>query len=129
MTYPFFSGPQTGLCAFFLAHRCGSNRAARCALVLLASTASALAAEPADLALGRHLAGECTPCHANTSSSAIPSIAGRSTAWMIVSLNAMASGKRTDGEPANPAMVSVAQSLDDAQKTALAAYFASLPGP
>jgi mono/diheme cytochrome c family protein len=62
------------------------------------------------LSLGRHLAAECTACHG--------------AALLIGLLDIYASGVIPDGRPANAAMVSVAQSLDPAQRAAVAAYFA-----
>jgi cytochrome c553 len=74
------------------------------------------------MALGRHLAQECASCH-GAGSSAIPPLAGRDAESLVQALEAYRRGERT-----NPAMVSVAQSLDDEQIRALALFFASLEG-
>lgn len=78
------------------------------------------------LALGRHLAQECTTCHRpdGMSTIGIPSIVGRDPKDFIEALRMYRTGQRT-----NPTMVSVAQSLNDEQMEALARYFASLPKP
>lgn len=98
-------------------------------LVALASVGGsgggATAADTKLLAYGRHLSGECSACHRTDGvDNGIPSI----TAWdpeaFIATLIFYRNGERT-----NPAMVSVAQSLDDEQYKALAAYYGSLPKP
>ena len=72
---------------------------------------------------GRHLSGECSACHrADGSNSSIPSITGWDPETFAATLNLYRSGTRQ-----NPTMASVAQSLDDQQIKALAAFFASLP--
>jgi cytochrome c553 len=77
------------------------------------------------LSLGRHLAAECTACHgAALPGGAIPKLEGRPKDELIGLLDIYASGVIPDGRPANAAMVSVAQSLDPAQRAAVAAYFA-----
>lgn len=103
-----------------------STRNARISAAALAISGAigAVAAEddPA-IAYGKHLAGECTSCHRlEASSGAIPSITGRPTQEFIELLLSYREGRRT-----NAVMVSVAQSLDDKQMAALAAYFGSLP--
>lgn len=99
---------------------------ASCAIAALALVVIAAGAARADeqrtLAYGRHLAQECTSCHKlDGTSSAIPSIIGRPVDEFTAALKSFQAGART-----NPAMVSVAQSLDDEQIKALAVYFASL---
>jgi cytochrome c553 len=75
------------------------------------------------IAYGRHLSGECATCHRPGSASVgIPSITGRDVQELIAAIGLYRSGERK-----NPAMVSVAQSLDDEQIKALATYFATLP--
>ena len=77
------------------------------------------------LSLGRHLAGECTACHRiDGVENGIPSITG----WPAAHFEATMEFYRTGARP-NPVMVSVAQSLDEAQTRALAAYYGSLPKP
>jgi cytochrome c553 len=79
--------------------------------------------DPAALALGRHLADECSSCHRQGSASAaIPAISGRPAEEIAGLLEDYRSGRRT-----NPAMASVAQSLNDAEIEALAGYLATLP--
>lgn len=92
-------------------------------LVLLCACAGNVAADdPKALAYGRHLAQECTSCHKlDGSDSGIPSIIGRPAEEITAMMEAFQSGART-----NPAMVSVAQSLDGDQVRALAIYLASL---
>lgn len=89
------------------------------------------AADGAQLRYGRHLASECTSCHAaggkgsdggKVSDGAIPALAGRPAAEIGALLADYREGRKT-----NPVMVSVAQSLDPEQTAAVAAYFASLP--
>jgi cytochrome c553 len=76
-------------------------------------------------ALGQHLAQECTPCHRlDGQVSGIPSITGLAPDYFIETMSFYKNGQRN-----NPAMVSVAQSLDDRQIKALALYFAALPQP
>lgn len=77
------------------------------------------------LSLGRHLAQECTSCHRlDGVDNGIPSIVGGDAAHFAETL-----GYYRDGRRNNPAMVSVAQSLDEEQIKALALYFSSLPKP
>lgn len=117
MTYRSFAFRQIHLCAF----ACGW------AAVLAIMVASpARAEEPANFALGRHLAQECNACHRG-SGTAIPPIAGRRETELFALLKAYAAGTLPNGLPANMAMVSVAQSLDEMQMAAVAGYFATLP--
>lgn len=74
---------------------------------------------------GKHLSAECTACHRlDGADVGIPSIVGRPAGELVAALKAYKEGQRT-----NPAMASVAQSLDEAQMEALAAYLGSLPKP
>jgi cytochrome c553 len=76
-------------------------------------------------ALGRQLAQECTPCHRLDGVDAgIPPIVGLDPGYFVETMSFYKTGQRN-----NPAMVSVAQSLDDRQIKALALYFAALPKP
>lgn len=76
-------------------------------------------------AYGKHLAAECTACHRlDGVNVGIPSIVGWPAADLVRALKTFKDGNRT-----NPAMISVAQSLDEEQMEALAAYFGSLPKP
>jgi cytochrome c553 len=71
---------------------------------------------------GRHLARECTGCHHGTNGDgAIPTLNGRPAKEIVELLQAYREGRKT-----NPVMVSVANSLDDEQSAAVAAYFSSL---
>ena len=71
---------------------------------------------------GEYLAGECTTCHRiDGAESEIPSITGWDTDTFTETLGYYKSGLRK-----NPAMESVAKSLDDEQVKALAAYFGSI---
>lgn len=77
------------------------------------------------IAYGRHLAAECTSCHrSDTTEGAIPVLAGRPAAEIAGLLQDFRDGHKT-----NAVMVSVAQSLDEEETAAVAAYFASLPSP
>jgi cytochrome c553 len=74
---------------------------------------------------GRHLSSECTSCHRlDGVDNGIPSIIGMDAGEFVQTM-----GWYKDGSRPNPAMRSVAGSLDDQQTAALAAYFASLPKP
>lgn len=76
-------------------------------------------------AYGKHLAQECTGCHRiDGIDNGIPSIVGWKADVFVATLKFYQSGART-----NPAMVSVANSLNEKQLEALATYFASLPKP
>jgi cytochrome c553 len=77
-------------------------------------------------AYGRHLSAECSACHrVDGIDNGIPAITG----WPAQEF-AMTLRFYKDGARQNAAMISVAQSLDDAQIEALAAYYGSLPkGP
>jgi cytochrome c553 len=87
-------------------------------------------AQDAQMSFGRHLAQECTGCHASTQpGAAIPAIAGLNVPTFTARIKAYQSGRLADGKAANPAMVSVAQSLGDKEIAALAHYFAALPPP
>jgi cytochrome c553 len=76
------------------------------------------------MALGRHLAQECVTCHkpGGTGGANIPPIAGLEVDYFVKTMGFYRTGARN-----NPAMVSVALSLDDEQVKALAIYFASQP--
>jgi len=91
----------------------------------LAGVAFATAARSDDAKLrsyGEHLSSECTTCHrVDGTDNGIPSIVGWPAEDFIFTLKAYQDGGRT-----NPAMVSVAQSLDENQMQALAAFFGSL---
>lgn len=90
-----------------------------------ASSERAAANDAKLLAYGRHLSGECSACHRiDGVDNGIPSITGWDPEEFVATLGFYRKGDRT-----NPAMVSVAQSLDDAQIEALAAYYGSLPNP
>ncbi len=75
------------------------------------------------IAYGRHLSGECSACHRiDGTDNGIPSITGWDPQTFVTTLNFYRNGGR-----GNPAMISVAESLDDDQMKALAAYYGSLP--
>jgi cytochrome c553 len=107
-----------------------AERTAMIALTLVAymMTATLVPVQANDartIALGRHLAQECTTCHRiDGADNGIPSIVGQDPDYFAETFGYYRSGART-----NPVMMSVAQSLDDAQVKALAAYYASLPKP
>lgn len=98
-----------------------------CAAILLQCLGSiASAADEAKLkAYGEHLARECTTCHRiDGTDNGIPSIVGWDEDQFTTTLRFYQQGLR-----GNPAMVSVAKSLDEEQLRALAAYFASIKPP
>jgi cytochrome c553 len=89
--------------------------------LILAGSVVALTAKT--VAYGRHLSGECSACHrVDGAENGIPSITGWKPDEFVATLVFYRNGERN-----NPAMVSVAQSLDDEQMAALAAYFGTLP--
>lgn len=92
--------------------------------VLGVPIAQALAVDDAKLlAYGKHLSSECSACHRiDGVDNGIPSITG----WVPTDFIATIGFFKSGGRP-NPAMISVAQSLDDDQVKALAAYYGSLP--
>lgn len=93
-------------------------------LITLTGSTQTMASEKL-MAYGQHLSQECTSCHRiDGADSGIPSIIGLDADTFIKTLGYYRSGART-----NPAMVSVAQSLDEEQIKALALYFASLTQP
>jgi cytochrome c553 len=88
--------------------------------LMLAGSVAALTAKT--VAYGRHLSGECSACHrVDGADNGIPSITGWRPEEFVATLVFYRNGERN-----NPAMVSVAQSLDDDQMAALAAYYGSL---
>ena len=104
--------------------RAGGFRVAAGALgLMLAGPASASDAKK--FAYGRHLSGECSACHRiDGTDNGIPSITGWDPEEFVATMIFYRNGERN-----NPAMVSVAQSLEDDQMAALAAYYGSLPKP
>jgi cytochrome c553 len=77
---------------------------------------------PKTLAYGAHLAQECTGCHRRDGTdNGIVSIIGMKADVFIETFKYYQTGART-----NQVMVSVAQSLDEAQIEALATFYASL---
>lgn len=96
------------------------------ALGMLGAGAAAVpaAADPKLLAYGRHLAQECTTCHNREGADkGIPGIIGMPVKSFVETMGYYKVGSRT-----NPVMMSVAQSLEDDQIEALAAYFATATG-
>ncbi|MBV1694444.1 MAG: c-type cytochrome [Hyphomicrobiales bacterium] len=92
---------------------------------LIAASPVWAADDPKVIAYGQHLAGECTSCHRiDGTDNGIPSIIG----WDRSEFTATMAFYR-DGQRKNPAMQSVAQSLDDEQIAALAAYFGGIEKP
>ena len=90
-----------------------------------AGTAAAQTGDAKLIRYGEHLSQECTSCHRRDGvDNGIPSIFGLKTSEFSELMGYYQSGARP-----NPAMVSVAKSLDDGQIMALAAYFATLPKP
>ena len=76
-------------------------------------------------AFGQHLSGECTACHrVDGVDNGVPSITGWSKDDFVATLKFYSSGARE-----NPVMKSVAESLDEEQVAALAAYYGSLERP
>ena len=101
----------------------GMRVALLAATAMLAAASQGAAADEKQLAYGRHLSQECTSCHSRDGlDKGIPSITGLDVEYFTSTMRFYQNGSRT-----NPAMVSVAQSLDDDQLKALAAFFTSLP--
>lgn len=76
-----------------------------------------------DAAAGKTLAKNCAACHGETgiaSNPAWPSIAGQQAGYLVNALKAFRAGLRKD-----PTMAGVARSLNDADITNLAAYYAA----
>lgn len=99
-------------------------RIAGAVLASALATNLAIAGQPdTSLALGRHLAEECATCHKlDGGTEAIPSITGRGVDDVVKVI-----GHYRDGSRTNPVMVSVAQSLSEAEIAAVAHYLATLP--
>lgn len=90
-----------------------------------ASAAEANTTDAKLVSYGRHLAGECSACHrVDGVDNGIPSITGWDPEEFVATLIFYRNGERP-----NPAMVSVAQSMDEPEYKALAAYYGSLPKP
>ena len=89
-----------------------------------ASTTRTIASDDAKvLAYGKHLSAECSGCHrVDGVDNGIPSITGWVPGDFIATLDFFKNGSRP-----NPAMISVARSLDEEQVKALATYYGSLP--
>lgn len=101
----------------------GSVRLAAGALGLMMAAPAAAANDAKKLAFGRHLSGECSACHRiDGTDNGIPSITGWDPEEFVATMIFYRNGERT-----NPAMVSVAQSLQENEYEALAAYYGSLP--
>jgi cytochrome c553 len=95
------------------------------AAVGAAFVTAARADEAKRVAYGKHLSGECSACHRiDGIDNGIPSITG----WPVDDFVATVEFYRNGARP-NPAMISVAQSLDEDQIKALAAYYGTLPKP
>lgn len=95
------------------------------AVAALLLAAAAGADEAKQLAYGKHLASECSGCHrVDGTDNGISSITGWPAATFVETMDYYRTGARP-----NQVMVSVVQSLDDAQIKALAVYYGSLPKP
>ena len=93
------------------------------ALVAVPAPQTVAADDAKVLAYGKHLSAECSGCHrVDGVDNGIPSITG----WVPVDFIATIDFFK-DGSRPNPAMISVARSLDDEQVKALATYYGSLP--
>jgi cytochrome c553 len=105
--------------------RPGGLRLAAGALGLMLAGPAA-ASDAKKIAYGRHLSGECSACHRiDGVDNGIPSITGWDPEEFVATMIFYRNGERN-----NPAMVSVAQSLQEGEYEALAAYYGSLPkGP
>lgn len=92
------------------------------AFALLGTLASARADTAKLVRYGEHLSQECTACHRRDGvDNGIPSILGMKAEDFVETIKYYQTGARD-----NPAMVSVAKSLDDDQVKALAAFFETL---
>lgn len=93
------------------------------AMIGLALAHTVHANEEKDMALGRHLSRECSSCHRiDGVDNGIPSITGLDTEFFLETMEFYRNAARP-----NQAMISVAQSLSDAELRALALYYGSLP--
>jgi cytochrome c553 len=108
----------------FAKHICFFSLGAALIFAGLVSTCGA--ADDAKLkAYGEHLSRECTTCHRlDGTDNGIPSIVGWDEDQFTITLKFYQQGLRD-----NPAMISVAKSLDEEQLRALAVYFASIKPP
>ena len=107
--------------------RRGLGRAALIAGLIASAGMSAAACADAgkQRAYGQHLSSECSACHRiDGIDNGIPSITG----WPVATFEMTMDYYRTGARP-NQVMVSVLQSLDEAQIKALALYYGSLPKP
>ncbi len=90
-----------------------------------AASARAQSVDPKVVRYGEHLSSECASCHRRDGTdNGIPSIIGMKSAEFAETIKFYQTGARS-----NAAMVSVAQSLDDDQIKALAAFYEQLPVP
>ena len=97
-------------------------RVLRVAVILTAVGASSSVFADDVKDYGEYLSGECTSCHLiDGTDNGIPPIVGWDPDAFTAVLQSYKSGDRE-----NPAMVSVAKSLDDEQMKALATYFGSI---
>jgi cytochrome c553 len=95
------------------------------ALALVLATTNPGAADQKKIGYGKHLSNECTSCHRiDGVDNGIPSITGWEVGEFVQTMNWYKDGARD-----NQAMKSVAQSLEDDQIEALAAYFQTIPKP
>ncbi len=91
-------------------------------LAMSATATGSATASDRLMAYGQHLSQECTACHrVDGVDNGIPSIVGLEKDYFTETLGFYKSGTRN-----NPAMSSVAQSLDAEQIEALSVYFSSL---
>ncbi len=90
--------------------------------VAATSCLSTSSSSAGDLALGRHLAGECVACHPRDGRNVgIPVISGWPADQFVAVLKSYKARERD-----NPVMQSVAAGLSDEEMAALAAYFATI---
>jgi len=103
---------------------CVSLRQQRVCLALMMTGALAPAPGAADdlVDYGAYLSSQCSTCHRlDALEGGIPPLGHLPSDYFIVVMKEYKNGHRT-----NPAMVSVANSLNDEEIEALAAYYASL---
>lgn len=107
------------------AYRLVRRIAAASVLATIATIAHAQMDDAKLRSYGQHLGRECVTCHRiDGVDNGIPSIVGWTADVFVETMGYYKAGQRP-----NQAMMSVAQSLDEDQVQALAAYFATVPRP
>lgn len=96
-----------------------------CVFCGVAEVSAAAAQSPETLAYGAHLAASCAPCHQIASGYRTGNFSG-STAITGLSPKVFLERLRAKQDDPNPVMRQVASELGEAERTALAAYLATV---